>query len=165
MSGSRIPSLGPRGEGWLALQILLMVAIPLAAWREARVDVDQAPIVDLYRAVGTVALLGGLGLIAWSRALLRRSSALSAFPLPRESGAMVASGPYRLIRHPIYGGLLLSAAAVALIRASAIVAVLALALAVVLDLKRRREEVWLTGRYVGYAAYRARTKALVPFVY
>ena len=38
-------------------------------------------------------------------------------------------------------------------------------LALVLDLKRRREEVWLLERYPGYAAYRARTRALVPFLY
>lgn len=38
-------------------------------------------------------------------------------------------------------------------------------LAIVLDLKRRREEAWLAARYPGYGAYRARTKALIPFLY
>ena len=40
-----------------------------------------------------------------------------------------------------------------------------LALAVTLDLKRRREELWLAERFEGYAAYRQRTKALIPFLY
>jgi len=77
----------------------------------------------------------------------------------------VEAGPYRFVRHPIYGGLVLAGIAVALIRASLPVALLTLALAVVLDVKRRREEAWLVDRYPGYADYRARTRALIPFLY
>jgi putative ABC transport system permease protein len=44
-------------------------------------------------------------------------------------------------------------------------ALAAVLLALVLDLKRRREEAWLLARFEGYEAYRLRTKALVPFVY
>ena len=32
-------------------------------------------------------------------------------------------------------------------------------------LKSAREELWLEARYPGYAAYRARTRRLVPFIY
>jgi protein-S-isoprenylcysteine O-methyltransferase Ste14 len=39
------------------------------------------------------------------------------------------------------------------------------ALLVVLELKRRREEAWLEQRYPGYAAYRARTKRLIPWIW
>jgi protein-S-isoprenylcysteine O-methyltransferase Ste14 len=33
------------------------------------------------------------------------------------------------------------------------------------DLKSRREEAWLLVAYPGYAAYRARVRRLVPFIY
>jgi len=33
------------------------------------------------------------------------------------------------------------------------------------DLKSRREERWLEERYPGYAAYRARTRRLIPGLY
>jgi protein-S-isoprenylcysteine O-methyltransferase Ste14 len=33
------------------------------------------------------------------------------------------------------------------------------------DLKRRREEAWLEARFADYAAYRARTRRLIPWVY
>jgi hypothetical protein len=36
---------------------------------------------------------------------------------------------------------------------------------VVLDLKSRREEVWLTQKYPGYAALARRTKKFVPGIY
>ena len=162
---SRIPSLGPRGEGWVVLQSVLLVAIPLAAWRAALDEVVETPASALLRALGTIALFGGLAVIVLGAGYLRRERSFSVLPRPLASGGLVETGPYRFVRHPVYAGLILTTFGVALIRVSWLVALLALALAVVLDLKRRREEAWLLERYEGYARYRARTKALVPFVY
>jgi protein-S-isoprenylcysteine O-methyltransferase Ste14 len=41
----------------------------------------------------------------------------------------------------------------------------ALLLGCFFDLKARREEAWLLDAYPGYAAYRARVRKLVPFIY
>jgi len=38
-------------------------------------------------------------------------------------------------------------------------------LAVFADLKSRREEAWLAEQFAGYAAYRQRTRRLVPLLY
>ncbi|MFL5757431.1 MAG: methyltransferase family protein [Chloroflexota bacterium] len=162
---TRIPALGPRGEGWLVLQAALMVAIPLAAWSAAVASPRSAPRIGVERDIGTVLLLAGVGLMGISTVLLRWRRAWSALPRPVESGSLVDTGPYAVIRHPIYAGLVIAAAGVALIRSSALIAFLTLALFVVLDLKRRREEAWLVDRYPGYSAYKARTTAFVPFLY
>lgn len=162
---SRIPTLGPRGEGWVLLQAVLLIAIPLAAWRDSTIPVVETPAIALGREVGAVALLAALGLIGLSMAFLRGGKALSALPRPLATGSLVAAGPYRFIRHPIYSGLVLAGIAVALIRVSLLVALLTATLAIVLDVKRRREEAWLVERYPDYASYRARTRALVPFLY
>ncbi|HJW21696.1 MAG TPA: isoprenylcysteine carboxylmethyltransferase family protein [Candidatus Limnocylindrales bacterium] len=162
---ARIPTLGPRGEGWVVLQAVLLIAVPLAAWRAALSPDPALPGLDVLRDLGGALLIASLGVIGLSVAWLRRSRALSALPRPLDTGTLVESGPYRFVRHPVYAGIIAAAAAVALIRVSPTVAVLAFALTVVLDLKRRREEAWLLERYPGYAAYRSRTKALVPFLY
>lgn len=162
---SRIPTLGPRGEGWVLLQAVLLIAILLAAWYSSTIPIVETPAIALGREVGAVSLLAALGLIGLSMAFLRGGQALSALPRPLATGSLVAAGPYRFIRHPIYSGLILAGIAVALIRVSLLVALLTLALAIVLDLKRRREEAWLLDRYSDYTAYRAHTKALVPLLY
>jgi protein-S-isoprenylcysteine O-methyltransferase Ste14 len=165
MTASRIPPLGPRGEGWLLLQVALMVAIPLAAWRASALPDPDGSAAAPARALGAIALLAGLALIALSSWLLNDARAFSTLPRPRDDGQLVERGPYRWIRHPIYVGLILAGAGTALIRVSPLVGLLAVALTVVLDLKRRREEAWLLDRYPAYAAYRARTRAFVPFLY
>jgi protein-S-isoprenylcysteine O-methyltransferase Ste14 len=162
---ARIPDLGSRGEGWVLLQSVLLIAIPVAAWQASLTEVAETPTILLGRQVGAGLLVGALALIGVSLWLLRRASALSALPRPLDAGALVDVGPYRFIRHPIYAGLIVAGVAIALIRVSPVVAVLTAVLAVVLDLKRRREEAWLMAHYPAYAAYRSRTRALVPFLY
>ncbi|HEY3522650.1 MAG TPA: isoprenylcysteine carboxylmethyltransferase family protein [Candidatus Limnocylindrales bacterium] len=164
MDESRVPRFGARGEGWTLAQVVLMFSIVVVAWRAS--PAPPATIVELaLRILGLVGVLAGLALILVSSHVLRLAGSFSTLPRPLESGRLVEAGPYGLIRHPIYAGLVLAGTGVALYRVSIAVAVLTVALAIVLDLKRRREEAWLVNRFPGYGEYRNRTKALVPFVY
>jgi protein-S-isoprenylcysteine O-methyltransferase Ste14 len=142
-----------------------MIAIPVAAWIESMRDIVETPELRVLRFVGAVVVLGALLLIAAASTLLRRARAFTAFPRPLESGSLVEAGPYRIIRHPVYAGIILAGIGAAIIRASPAVALLTLALFLVLDVKRRREEAWLSERYPAYGSYRARTKAFVPLLY
>ena len=78
---------------------------------------------------------------------------------------LVDTGAYRLVRHPIYGGLIVAAAGWGLATASPVAIVGAGVLLVFFDLKSRREEAWLAGQFEGYAAYRSRTRKLLPGLY
>jgi protein-S-isoprenylcysteine O-methyltransferase Ste14 len=160
---SRLPDLGPRGEGWVALQAVAIVVTVAATtvspgpWPE--------PIGSVAVIAGWALFAGGGVLIVAGLASLRAGLALTAVPRPRDEARLVEEGPYALVRHPVYGGLILAAVGGSLTRASIAGLLASAALLVVLDLKRRREEAWLERRYPGYAAYRARTRRLIPWIW
>jgi len=156
-----LPSLGPRGEGWLILQLALLLLVALAglvspgAW--------SGPLVSITSLLGLGLMLGGAMLLG--RGLMDLGRNLTPLPRPRDDAQLVETGVYSLVRHPIYGGLLLTAVGWALVAASLLTLLLAVGLGLFFDLKARREEAWLGERYRGYAAYIARTRRLLPWLY
>ncbi len=77
---------------------------------------------------------------------------------------VVDSGPYALVRHPIYTGLIAAALGMAVIRATPWALVGAALFALGFALKAKVEERFLEAELGGYDAYRARVPMIVPFV-
>jgi protein-S-isoprenylcysteine O-methyltransferase Ste14 len=155
---TKLPALGPNGEGWFLLQIIFMVLI-LAAGLFAGSQWSGG--LRFAAAVaGGVLILGGLFLAWFGIRDLDRS--MSPMPRPRDTAVLIQDGVYRRLRHPIYAALILIAMGWSLLMASFLALGLAIALALLLDLKARREEIWLRDRYPGYAEYATHTKRFVP---
>ena len=112
--------------------------------------------------LGTALIVGGVLAV---RGVVDLRAALTPLPHPREGASLVDTGSYRLVRHPIYGGIVLGAAGYALLTASPLAIVGTAVLFGFFRLKSAREEAWLVQRYPGYAAYRARTSRMIPLVY
>ena len=69
------------------------------------------------------------------------------------------------MRHPLYGGGVLVSAAYSLASSPLALAATVL-LAVLFELKRRREEAWLVEHHPGYEDYRRRVhRRFIPFVW
>jgi protein-S-isoprenylcysteine O-methyltransferase Ste14 len=161
---SRIPSLGPRGEGWVALQIVAILGVAISPRLGPRIEIGPS-VEQLVGVLGLALLAGGLLLIFLAASALGRLGAFTVFPRPLEDGSLVRTGPFRLVRHPVYAGLIASGIGTVLSQRTPSTLVATAVLFVILDLKRRREEAWLAERYPEYAAYRRQVKALIPFVY
>jgi len=160
---SNLPSLGPRGEGWVIIQAILIAALVLVGFMFPG---GSAGLVSDVLAVGGALLIVGGGLLAIAGVSgLQAAEAFSALPRPRDEGRLVETGAFRLVRHPVYGGLIIGAVGWSLARGSIAALAGAAALLVFFDLKRRREEAWLVGRFLGYEAYRARTRRMIPWIY
>jgi protein-S-isoprenylcysteine O-methyltransferase Ste14 len=115
-----------------------------------------------FALAGIVIGIAGVLLLAWSRRALGR--AFTMFPEPRSGASLVSAGPYRLARHPMYGGGLLLLSGVSLARTIPAL-ILTAALGVLWWRKSIVEERRLGERYAGYSAYRERTpKRFFPYV-
>ena len=147
-----MPTLGPRGEGWVILQSLVFGAIVacglLGADWPHRV---QSPL----RAVG--AALELCGLVVGVLGIRALGSSFTPLPRPREAAGLRRTGIYGKVRHPIYGAVLVFALGWSLQRSPIALAPTAL-LTAVFELKSRREELWLAERYPEYSDYRAATR-------
>jgi protein-S-isoprenylcysteine O-methyltransferase Ste14 len=157
---TRIPSLGPRGEGWVLIQATLVAGVAVAGLEGTRWPADlQRPAL----ASAVIAGTAGLGLVASATATLGKS--VSPFPKPPAASELKESGVYALARHPIYGGILLLSVAWSLALGPwALVPTGALAVA--LAFKSRLEERWLLDRHPAYAGYRARVRRrFVPYLW
>lgn len=107
----------------------------------------------------------GIGGFVAARGVWDLRAGLSPFPRPIDGAPLIETGAYRLIRHPIYSGLVLGAVGWGLVTGSVVAIVTAGALFLLFAGKSRREEVWLTAAHPGYADYQRRTKRLIPWVY
>jgi len=156
-----LPALGPRGEGWVAIQGILFVLVGAAGSSLP----GAGPMPGALVGAGYACIVAGVLLVAAGIQALASHDAFTALPRPRDAARLVETGIYRLVRNPVYGGLVLAGLGWAVVRGSLAALVADGVLLVFFDLKRRREEAWLVERFPGYPAYRARTRRLIPWVY
>jgi protein-S-isoprenylcysteine O-methyltransferase Ste14 len=154
---------GSRGEWYVVVQVVLMLLVflgprTLPGWR-----LRPYPLAPLRVIAGGILMaLGGLLLAA---ALVRLGPGLTPLPYPKDGAALVRTGPYGLVRHPMYGGGLMIAFGWALFVRGPLTLGYALLLLLLLEVKSRREERWLAERFPDYAEYQRRVPKLIPFVY
>jgi protein-S-isoprenylcysteine O-methyltransferase Ste14 len=113
-------------------------------------------------AIGAAMLLSGLVLAIWARVHLGRNWGMPM--TQKEEPELVTSGPYRLVRHPIYSGLILGLIGTAL-ATNLIGLIIAVVVGAYFYYAASVEEKNLIATFpTAYPAYRLSTKMLIPFV-
>jgi protein-S-isoprenylcysteine O-methyltransferase Ste14 len=110
-------------------------------------------------AAGTL-LVAGTGWSVWSVRSLGRNVGILA-----QARAVVHSGPYRWVRHPLYLGELVAAAGLALRVGTGTAAACWVGLMLLQVYRASREEAVLAGALPDYAGYRSRTAAVLPGIF
>ncbi len=121
---------------------------------------DLWPTPGPVRAAALALVIVGCVVMAGAAWQIRR--ALTASPLPNGRTVLMDRGWFGPVRHPIYTGLLTTAAGLALNRASVLAVASLAGLVVLLQVKARFEETVLAARFPGYADYMARSGRLLP---
>jgi protein-S-isoprenylcysteine O-methyltransferase Ste14 len=158
-----------RREGLLTRVVhlaIMIVACGLLFSRSARVGVLGARLLPESDAIGWAGLCltaAGCAFAVWARACLGPN--WSATATRKQDHEFVRRGPYAVVRHPIYAGLLLAVLGTALALGE-VRGLAALALAFVGWLtKARTEERLLIEEFGGaYLRYRREVKQLIPFL-
>jgi protein-S-isoprenylcysteine O-methyltransferase Ste14 len=154
---------GTRGEWYVVTQIALILLVLFGPRNLPGWPIWISPFTWLGSIGGGVVLLAGI--LLFMAAIFRLGSNLTAVPYPKDQGTLVETGPYRLVRHPIYCGILLIAIGWAFLIHGWLTLGYAVIMLVFFDIKSRREERWLKEKYLDYSAYQKRVKKLIPFIY
>lgn len=151
--GSRARRARPASAAILVLALALPRALGLS-------DLNQRS--SLVRSVGLGILLASLAFAIWARLCLGRNWGMPM--TEKREPELVTSGPYRLVRHPIYTGILGGVLGTAL--ATNLLALIALVLmgAYFIYCARVEEALMSSTFPSAYERYRQRTKMLIPFV-
>jgi protein-S-isoprenylcysteine O-methyltransferase Ste14 len=144
-----------RGEGWVIAQFVLLAIIILTP-----PSLGGAPLLAAWTI--PIGFLVGLAGIAVAYAGIRGlGTNLTAFPKPKDDAALVQTGIYAFVRHPIYTGMCLLALGIALGRQSIPTLIEAVLLLLFFEFKARREEHWLVAKFPEYDDYRQRVRGRI----
>jgi protein-S-isoprenylcysteine O-methyltransferase Ste14 len=141
----------------VVIVVLAFVLIRLGALRGHGASHDPVRAV-----VGLVLFAAGLGLAVWARVHIGRNWGTPM--TQKDEPELVTSGPYRLVRHPIYSGILLAAVGTAVALSWVWLTAVALA-GTYFIYSAFVEERYLAEEFPDtYPVYKRSTKMLVPFI-
>jgi protein-S-isoprenylcysteine O-methyltransferase Ste14 len=142
----------------VVIVVVTIFLVRLGAFRGRGIDTEP------WRAgVGLVLFALGLAFAIWARVSLGRNWGTPM--TQKDEPELVSSGAYRLVRHPIYSGILVAGLGTALALSWLWLTAVGLA-AVYFLYSATVEERYLTERFPeDYPAYRRSTKMLVPYIF
>jgi protein-S-isoprenylcysteine O-methyltransferase Ste14 len=117
-----------------------------------------------FRGPGLFLIISGVLLLA-AAIIYMPAKNYTVHPKPTKFGRFTASGPYRLIRHPMYTSVIIIAIGVVSNHFDIIRCLILIVLIFTLITKINFEDSLLNEKYPEYDMYKLTTKKLIPFVW
>src|SRR5580692_2367658 len=105
MRGSKITASGYYFRFRLLVALILIVILRNYSIKHLVNENDYRVHTLLIKIIGTIVFITGLGLAVWARVHLGRNWGTPM--TERQKPELITSGPYQLVRHPIYTGIIL----------------------------------------------------------
>lgn len=154
---------GRRGEWYVVTQLALIGFVFFGPRTLPFLPLWPVAVSRVSLFAGITLMIAGIGLLL--AGLVRLGTNLTPLPYPKEQATLVQTGPYRIVRHPMYSGGIVLAYGWALAVSGWLTLVYATVLLVFLDVKSAREEQWLADKFPDYPEYQRRVRKLIPFIY
>lgn len=145
------------------LQVLSIAVVVVAPFTDRR-NIVVLTVLDVTRYIGLVLFALGFIVINWAEYVLGRQFSVQV--TIQKDHQLITQGPYRMVRHPRYLGIIIFSLGVALVFQSAITLALVVALLLVLLWRIRDEEALLSQTFgKEWDAYSAKSWHLIPYIY
>jgi protein-S-isoprenylcysteine O-methyltransferase Ste14 len=164
----RLRMSSPDQKGWDRILFTILLIIPFAWMSIMALDAKRFHWSSLplwFQAVGIAILLGSFYLLFLT---FRENSYLSTVVRIQDDRghSVVSTGPYHIVRHPMYLAMLLFAIGTPLLLGSGIGVLLGLMFIVVLARRAVLEELTLRDELPGYADYMTQVKyRIIPYIW
>jgi protein-S-isoprenylcysteine O-methyltransferase Ste14 len=160
----------PRARSHLTLQVpaacLLITCFALMFnARSYNLRMQVTPEDDVLGTIGAALVIAGVGFAVWARVVLGQNWS-GLVMMVRDGHQLVQRGPYAIVRHPIYTGMFFAILGTALtIGTLASWLAVASGLAGILIRVDVEERLMASEFGEAHAAYRARTRKFIPFLW
>ena len=147
------------------LYLAAMLAFIYVIIHLRRLDMRLLPYNIITQVVGMVLCAAGIAIAIWARRVLGGN--WSGIVTLKQDHVLIRHGPYRLVRHPIYSGIILAAAGSFVATLPTIQGLICMVYLIVgFRLKSLFEEQLLARQFPqDYPRYKREVRALIPFVY
>lgn len=148
---------------WFPIIIALLLLGPGKWYGDSILRENFVEHTNIVGLIGLTFASLGAGIALWSRILLGKNWSIAV--QQKEDHELIQRGPYRLVRHPIYSGLLLLFTGHALIVGDYRAILAVVIVFVSFWFKSKKEETMLTELFGNhYRDYQKNTKAIIPFI-
>ncbi len=103
------------------------------------------------------------GLMVVLIAIVQLNRNLSPFPTPKKKAILLQTGLYKIVRHPIYSGLIVFFFGYGFYKDSGYKIIVAVLFVVLFHFKTRYEEQQLQNKFKDYQSYKVKTYKFFPF--
>jgi protein-S-isoprenylcysteine O-methyltransferase Ste14 len=147
------------------LTAILLLTQSMVTADPTHVAIGTSWLLVVIETVGLALYVAGFLLMAWALITLGHHYQLGG-SAPRPEDKLVAAGPYRLVRHPMYTSALSIALGLAfLVQSLTVFGVFCIYVILLAQLIPVEEDTLRVAYGDQYGAYRGETKKLIPFVY